>query len=202
MSEFYPTFPIGSVGYNLMLLRGTWHDHVELFELDGQPLGEDTAAGSPGPSPFENLVYIDFDGQRLTLTNVHLRGRALSAKTFTGELRDGLLVFDSLGPGAYENVGMSGGPGVLTFTARQLGEATDVYVEPDFIVVTAPGQRIRHTVLYRNGEAIRDSPRPATAAMCSIRVASKDRCMKSRSRPKSGRTCSRTERRRAMIRLS
>ena len=122
MSEFYPTFPIGSVGYNLMLLRGTWHDHVELFELDGQPLGEDTAAGSPGPSPFENLVYIDFDGQRLALTNVHLRGRALSAKTFTGQLRDGLLVFDSLGPGAYENVGMSGGPGVLTFTARQLGK--------------------------------------------------------------------------------
>lgn len=155
MSEFYPTFPIGSVGYNLMLLRGTWHDHVELFELDGQPLGEDTAAGSPGPSPFENIVYIDFDGERLTLTNVHLRGRALSAKTFTGQLRDGLLVFDSLGPGAYENVGMSGGPGVLTFTARQLGKATDVYIEPDFIVVTAPGQRTRHTVLYRNGVAIR-----------------------------------------------
>ena len=155
MSDFYPTFPIGSVGYNLMLLRGTWHDHVELFRLDGEPLGEDTEAGSPGPSPFENLVYIDFDGQRLALTNVHLRGRAPSAKTFEGRLQDGLLVFDSLGPGAYENVGMSGGPGVLTFSARQLGKATDVYVEPDFIIVTAPGQRTRHTVLYRNGKAIR-----------------------------------------------
>ena len=173
MSEFYPTFPIGSVGYNLMLLRGTWHDHVELFELDGQPLGEDTAAGSPGPSPFENLVYIDFDGERLALTNVHLRGRALSAKTFTGELRDGLLIFDSLGPGAYENVGMSGGPGVLTFTARQLGKSTDVYIEPDFIVVTAPGQRTRHTVLYRDGKAIRTLTAKGTrlAPTCDARHA-------------------------------
>ena len=155
MSEPLPTFPIGSVGYNLMLLRGTWHDHVELFELDGRPLTEDSAAGSPGPSPFENLVYIDFDGSRLALTNVHLRGRALSAKTFTGALHGNLLVFDSLGPGAYENVGMSGGPGVLTFAARNLGEATNVYCEPDFIIVTAPGQRIRHTVLYRDGKAVR-----------------------------------------------
>jgi hypothetical protein len=155
MTESHHTFPVGSVGYNLMLLRGTWHDHVELFELDGRPLEQDDKAGSPGESPFENLVYIDFDGERLTLTNVHLRGRANTAKTFTGSINTGVLVFDSLGPGAYENVGMSGGPGVLTFTARTLGAATDVYMEPDFIIVTAPGERTRHTVLYRDGQAIR-----------------------------------------------
>jgi len=155
MTESHHTFPVGSVGYNLMLLRGTWHDHVELFELDGRTLEHDDKAGSPGASPFENLVYIDFDGERLTLTNVHLAGRANSAKTFTGVIKDGLLVFDSLGPGAYENIGMSGGPGVLTFSARGLGAATGVYMEPDFIIVTGPGERARHTVLYRDGQAIR-----------------------------------------------
>ncbi|MGI9225916.1 MAG: hypothetical protein ACR2QX_15635, partial [Woeseiaceae bacterium] len=66
-----------------------------------------------------------------------------------------VLVFDELGPGAYENVGMSGGPGILTFTARALGRATDAYFEPDFIIVTGDGERIRHTVLYRDGVALR-----------------------------------------------
>ena len=157
MSRPYPAFPIGSVGYNLMLLRGTWHDHIELYNLDGTPLDDDSSAGSgsPGPGPFDNLVYIDFDGARLQLTNVHIRGREPSAKTFTGTLRDGLLVFDPLGPGAYENIGMSGGPGILTFNARRLGEASNVYMEPDFIMLTAPGERVRHTVLYRHGEAVR-----------------------------------------------
>ena len=148
-------YPAGSVQANLDLLRGTWHDRVELFELDGGELAEDRLAGSPGLSPFENLVYIEFDGERLKLTNVHVRGRAMSAKTFTGRMRDGLLVFDALGPGAYENVGMSGGPGVLTFAPRALGRATGIYMEPDFIVITGDGERVRHTVLYRNGVAVR-----------------------------------------------
>lgn len=155
MTESVPDFPVGSVGHSLWQLRGTWHDHVELFDLDGQELSEDSKAGSPGSSPFENLVYIDFDGDALKLTNVHLKGRQTSAKTFTGNMRDGLLVFDSLGPGAYENVGISGGPGILTFTALSLDKATDVYMEPDFIIITAPGKRTRHTVLYRDGQAIR-----------------------------------------------
>jgi hypothetical protein len=157
MSKKYPVFPVGSVGYNLMLLRGTWHDHIELYNLDGTPLDDDSTAGSgsPGPGPFDNLVYIDFDGEQLSLTNVHIRGREAAAKTFTGRMRDELLVFDPLGPGAYENIGMSGGPGILTFNARQLGPSTDVYMEPDFIMLTAPGERVRHTVLYRNGEAVR-----------------------------------------------
>jgi len=155
MTESTPVFPVGSVGHNLMQLRGTWHDHVELFELDGQVLTEDSKAGSPGSSPFENLVYIDFDGDVLRLTNVHLKGRQASAKTFIGRMTGDLLVFDSLGPGAYENVGVSGGPGILTFTARTLDRATEVYMEPDFIIITAPGKRTRHTVLYRGGKAIR-----------------------------------------------
>ncbi|QYJ78812.1 hypothetical protein [Shewanella acanthi] len=150
-------FPIGSVGHTLMQLRGTWHDSVELFHLDGTPLIDDTQAGSgtPGQSPFDNLVYIDFDGVNFKITNVHFRGRPALAKTFTGTLKEGVLVFDPMGKGSYENVGMSGGPGILTFSARQLNQATDVYMEPDFIIVTAPGHRTRHTVLYRNGEATR-----------------------------------------------
>ena len=52
-------------------------------------------------------------------------------------------------------LGMSGGPGILTFNARQLGAATNIYMEPDFIMLTAPGERVRHTVLYRHGEAMR-----------------------------------------------
>ncbi len=155
MSTPYPEFASGSVGANLMQLRGTWHDHIELYNLDGSPLAEDPSAGSPGPGPFDNLVYIDFDGEQLSLTNVHIRGREMAAKTFTGRMRDDLLVFDPLGPGAYENIGMSGGPGILTFNARQLGQPTDVYMEPDFIMLTAPGQRVRHTVLYRDGKATR-----------------------------------------------
>lgn len=150
-------FPVGSVAHTLMQLRGTWHDSVELFHLDGTPLVDDTQAGSgtPGQSPFDNLVYIDFDGHYFKITNVHFRGRPALAKTFTGELKDGVLVFDAMGPGSYENVGMSGGPGILTFSARTLNQATDLYIEPDFIIVTAPGQRTRHTVLYRNGQATR-----------------------------------------------
>ncbi len=147
--------PAGSVQANLEMLRGTWHDRIELFELDGRGLSEDSLAGSPGESPFENLVYIDFDGERLKLTNVHIRGRAMSPKTFTGRMREGLLVFDALGPGAYENIGMSGGPGILTFSAGALGRAAGIYMEPDFIVVTGHGERIRHTVLYRDGVAVR-----------------------------------------------
>lgn len=151
------TFPTGTVGHNLLQMRGVWHDQIELFNLDGTPLDNDTQAGSgtPGESPFDNLVYLDFDGSVLMLTNVHLRGRKTAAKTFRGELKDGLLVFDSLGPGAFVNIGVSGGPGILTFNALELNPATSVYMEPDFIVMTAPGERIRHTVLYSEGRATR-----------------------------------------------
>ncbi|WP_163933473.1 hypothetical protein [Paraferrimonas sp. SM1919] len=150
-------FAVGSVGHTLMQMRGIWHDSIELYHLDGSPLTDDTAAGSgtPGSSPFDNLVYIDFDGHTLKLTNVHFRGRDVAAKTFVATMQDGLLVFDELGPGAYKNVGMSGGPGILTFNAQQLSDATGVYMEPDFIMLTSTNERVRHTVLYRDGKATR-----------------------------------------------
>ncbi len=145
----------GTVKDNLESMHGTWHDVIELFDLDGTPLEEDVGSGSPGPSPFENLVYFDFDGSLLRLTNVHIKGRPAKARTFTARMVDGVLVFDSLGPGAFENIGMSGGPGVLTFNARVIDEASQVYQEPDFIYMPTPESRIRHTVLYRDGVALR-----------------------------------------------
>jgi hypothetical protein len=190
MSDKYPVFPVGSVGYNLMLLRGTWHDHIELYNLDGTPLEDDSTAGSgsPGPGPFDNLVYIDFDGHQLSLTNVHIRGREPAAKTFTGKMRDGLLVFDPLGPGAYENIGMSGGPGILTFNAGQLDASTDVYMEPDFIMLTAPGERVRHTVLYRHGKRAPGCGPAANDDTPWTHAVSKAPYMRHRSAQLSGRT--------------
>lgn len=150
-------FPIGSVGHTLMQMHGVWHDYIELYELDGRHLSDDTNAGSgtPGASPFENLVYIDFDGENFKLTNVHFKGRPLDAKTFSGRLIDGLLVFDELGPGAFRNVGMSGGPGILTFNADRVEKACEIYMEPDFIYLISPNERLRHTVLYRDAVATR-----------------------------------------------
>jgi hypothetical protein len=145
------------VAATLHQMVGVWHDKVTLYHLDGTPLDDDTQAGSgtPGASPFENLVYISFDGDRFALTNVHIAGRPLNAKTFRGGMRDGLMVFDSLGDGAFENVGVSGGLGILTFNALNLGAACEVYMEPDFIILLSPTQRVRHTVLYRGGRAVR-----------------------------------------------
>ena len=75
-------FPVGSVAHNLMLMRGVWHDRIELFELDGSPREHDTQGGTPGASPYENLVYIDFDGVELRQTNVTFRGRPLHVRSF------------------------------------------------------------------------------------------------------------------------
>ena len=157
MTQSDTKFEYGSVGDNLSRMAGVWHDHIDLYNLDGSPLDDDSLVGSgtPGPGPFENLVYLDFDGSNLLLTNVHIKGREVAAKTFSGQMRDNLLVFDPLGPGAYENIGMSGGPGILTFNARAMDRATDVYMEPDFIILTGTDQRVRHTVLYRGGVAVR-----------------------------------------------
>lgn len=144
-----------SVSHILMQLRGIWHDKVAAFDLDGSALAFDTHAGSPGASPFENLVYIDFDGKTMTQTNVTFRGRETSAKTFTGHLDQGVLVFDSLGAGAYENIGMAAGPNALIYSARTINDSCQRYFEPDFIQLTGPDSRIRTTVLYRGGKAVR-----------------------------------------------
>lgn len=149
------TFLPGSVGHSLTLLSGVWHDHIEIFDLAGAPLAEDTESGTPGSAPFDNLVYVDFDGERYQQTNVTFRGRPLHSRGFSGTLRDGVLVFDRLGPDDPEHVGVSGGPGVLIFNARKVTEAWQRYLEPDFIRLIGPGQRTRSTLLYRGGVAVR-----------------------------------------------
>jgi hypothetical protein len=148
-------FPIGSVGHTLTQMTGVWHDHVECFDLAGLPLAEDTASGTPGACPFDNLVYVDFDGVHYTQTNVTFRGRPFHARTFRGTLEDGVLVFNRLGPDDPEHIGVSGGPGVLVFNPRRVTEAWQRYHEPDFIRLLGPGQRTRTTLLYRNGVAVR-----------------------------------------------
>ena len=148
-------FPVGSVGYNLALMCGVWHDHLELFELDGTPRFQDTQGGQPGASPFDNLVYIDFDGVNYRQTNVTFRGRPLHVRSFTATLRDGIMEFDKLGPNDPGHVGVSGGPGVLIFTPRRIDESWQHYSEPDYIRLIGPNQRTRNTMLYRDGKLVR-----------------------------------------------
>jgi len=148
-------FPVGSVGHNLTLMSGVWHDHVEIFDLAGIPLADDPESGTPGPAPFDNLVYVEFDGERFRQTNVTFRGRPFHVRSFTGALRDGVLVFTKLGPDAPEHIGVSGGPGVLFYSARHVTEGWQRYHEPDCIRLLGPAQRTRTTLLYRDGIAVR-----------------------------------------------
>jgi hypothetical protein len=147
-------FPVGSVGYNLMLMRGVWHDRLELFEPDGTPRFTDTQGGAPGASPFENLVYIDFDGENYRQTNVTFRGRPLHVRSFRGILADGVLRFDKLGESDPGHVGVSGGAGVLIFTPQVIDESWFRYSEPDYIHING-NTRTRHTMLYREGRLAR-----------------------------------------------
>lgn len=147
--------PVGSVSHTLAAMRGVWHDHVEVFDLAGRPLATDEHSGTPGPAPYDNLVYIDFDGVEYRQTNVCFRGRPVHVRTFTGAVRDGVLVFSRLGPKAPEHIGVSGGPGVLFFSARRVDDGWRRYHEPDCVRLLGPGQRTRTTLLYRDGEAVR-----------------------------------------------
>ena len=114
-------FPCGSVGHTLSQMAGVWHDRVEIYSLDGTLLAQDPSSGTPGSAPFENLVYISFDGERYVQTNVAYRGRPLASRTFSGRLIEGILHFDILGPNDPGHIGISGGPGILFFVASQLG---------------------------------------------------------------------------------
>lgn len=145
----------GGVRDTLLRMRGVWHDRVEIFDLAGAPLVQDEQSATPGAAPFDNLVYVDFDGLRYRQTNVTFRGRPLHFRSFGGELKDGVLVFDALGPGAPEHIGVSGGPGVLIFGPRRVNPGWSRYYEPDWVRLTGPGQRIRTTLLYRDGVALR-----------------------------------------------
>ena len=77
---------------------GVWHDHLEAFDPDGTPVADDPHGGVPGPFPYDNLVYFDFDGSTVTQTNVTFRGREPSVRTFESDLVDGVLRFRRLGP--------------------------------------------------------------------------------------------------------
>ncbi|MBE7513612.1 MAG: hypothetical protein HS103_12465 [Anaerolineales bacterium] len=148
-------FPPGSVGHSLLMMRGVWHDHIELYHLSGAPLPHDQWSGAPGASPFDNLVYIDFDGVRYTQTNVTFRGRPLHVRSFRGELREGVLHFDLLGPQDPGHIGVSGGVGILMFCASRVTDAMSRYAEPDFLQIMPTGMRLRTTILYRDGIAVR-----------------------------------------------
>ena len=147
-------FSIGSVGYNLNLMRGIWHDKLELFELDGTPRYYDTQGGKEGGSPFENLVYIDFDGENYRQTNVTFRGRPFHIRSFEAKLVDGILRFNKLGEGDSGHVGVSGGIGILIFTPNIIDESWMRYSEPDYISING-NTRTRNTMLYREGKLVR-----------------------------------------------
>ena len=148
-------FAAGTVGHTLERMRGVWHDRVEIYDLSGVPLGFDELSGSPGPAPFDNLVYVDFDGCEYRQTNVTFRGRPVATRTFTGTLVDGVLVFHRLGPEAPEHIGVSGGPGVLFFSTRSITDHCRRYSEPDCVRLLDDHRRTRTTLLYRNGTAVR-----------------------------------------------
>jgi hypothetical protein len=136
-------------------LCGVWHDHVALFDLAGRPLPVDDWSGTPGPAPFETLVYVSFERDVYRQTNVVLAGRPLAVRSFRGVVSSGVLIFDSLGPDDPEHVGVSGGPGVLVFCARRVTDAWRRYHEPDVIRLLGNGRRTRSTLLYRDGVAVR-----------------------------------------------
>lgn len=142
----------GSVHDNLLLFRGVWRDEIQGYSPDGAPLDFDVFGGTPGPFPYEQLVYIDFDGTNYAQTNVILSGRDPHQRTFTGRLVDGVLVFDQLGPQAPRTIGASGGPGVLIYLPERVDdESLTRFTDPDYIRHLGGGQRTRTTTLYRHG---------------------------------------------------
>jgi hypothetical protein len=141
---------------NLQAMRGVWHDRLAATDPSGAPLSFDPHGGTPGPLPYENLVYVDVDDEgRFRQTNVVLRGRDAHARSFTGSVVDGVLVFDALGPEDPGHVGVSGGPGVLVFLPRRLdAPSLQRFSDPDVILFDARS-RTRITTLYRHGELVR-----------------------------------------------
>jgi len=145
----------GTVGYLLMQMRGVWHDHLELCALDGTPLNQDPYGMVGGSSPFDNLVYVEFDGEIYRQSNVTFRGRPTHVRSFTGKLIDGILRFDTLGPNDPGHIGVAAGHDTLIFVAQKMDESLQRYAEPDFIRLIGASERTRSTVLYRGGVAVR-----------------------------------------------
>lgn len=147
--------PVGagrSVAENLLLFQGVWQDRLQGYHPNGDPMLVDEYGGTPGPFPYEQLVYIDFDGSRYQQTNVVLRGRPAYVRTFRGSLEDGVLVFDTLGPNAPRTLGVSGGPGVLVYLPERVDhDSLANFTDPDYIRYLGHDQRSRTTTLYRGG---------------------------------------------------
>ena len=164
----------GTVADTLWRLRGVWHDVLTAFHPDGTPMSHDEHGSVPGPYPYENLVYIDFDGAAYAQTNVTVKGRPLHARSFTATLVDGVLVWDHLGTDDPGHIGVGAGDGAVIFTSRRNDHEGGVaYSEPDLVQLLGEDTRRRTTFLYRFGELVRtlrvDGERIATDP--TVRVA-------------------------------
>ena len=96
---------------DLFAMVGVWHDHLTAWDVHGRAVDHDPFGGVPGPFPYDNLVYCDFDGSVWTQTNVTFRGREPAVRTFEADVADGVLTFRRLGPEAPEHVGRVGRAG-------------------------------------------------------------------------------------------
>jgi hypothetical protein len=140
---------------DLTAMVGVWRDELTATDAEGVPVLWDHHGGIPGAFPYTNLVYVDFDGVKYQQTNVTIAGRDLHERSFTATVRDGVLIFDRLGPEAPEHRGVSGGPGLVWFVATNLGDSgLQRYAEPDLIRIDGD-RRWRDTVLWRNGALAR-----------------------------------------------
>jgi hypothetical protein len=132
---------------------GVWHDHLEAFTPAGEPVMWDEFGSSVGAYPYDNVVYVDFDGTDYVQTNVVFRGRDHHARTFSGTVRDGVLFFNHLGENAPQHVGVSAGPGRIIYCSQRLDHPGLLnYAEPDYVQLTSDHERER---TYRAGEVVR-----------------------------------------------
>lgn len=149
------THGVGSVVDNLMAMRGVWHDVLQGFHPDGTPMTVDEVGPTRGPYPYENLVYLDFDGESYEQTNVTLRGRPLHHRTFRGRVVEGVLTFATLGPDDPGHIGVAAGPGNLVFLPGRLdASSVQVFADPDYVRIDGD-RRTRVTTLYRESRVVR-----------------------------------------------
>ena len=151
----YLVHPAGEPTDDLLAMRGVWRDHLRAYDSHGVEVDHDHYGGVSGPFPYENLVYVDFDGSTYTQTNVTLSGRTPSVRTFEASVCSNVLTFRILGPEAPIHIGVSGGPGLIWFVPQSLApDGIQRYSEPDLIRIDGD-RRWRTTVLYRNAEFVR-----------------------------------------------
>ena len=141
---------------DLHAMAGVWHDVLQGYHPDGSLMDYDEHGGVPGPYPYDNLVYISFDGVRYRQTNVTFRGRPLHERGFSAEIRDGVLCFGKLGPNDPGHIGVSAGPGCIVYLPARLDDdAVKLFADPDYIRLLGADQRTRTTTLYRYGGLVR-----------------------------------------------